>query len=103
MVEQGAQSEQGSRRGLPPRTQVPPDGSVSPLPQPRHPSPPPLRPNALRTVAVVTGCWAVALVVLLAFRGYLEPADRWWTWVCVVGVALGLVGIGYFARSPYRH
>ena len=73
-----------------------------PEPRPRHPSPPPLRPNALLTVGVLTLLWLVALVVLLVLRGHLEPQDRWWVWVCVAGVVLGLIGIGYFARSPYR-
>ncbi|MQA77865.1 MAG: DUF2530 domain-containing protein [Streptosporangiales bacterium] len=68
----------------------------------RHPSPPPLRPNALLTVAVITVLWVIALVALLVFRGQLDGADRWWTWVCVAGIALGLIAIGYFARSPYR-
>lgn len=70
--------------------------------RPRHPSPPPLRPNALLTVVILTALWVVGLVALLIFGDLLAPADRWWRWVCVAGIALGLIGIGYFARSPFR-
>ncbi|MQA03965.1 MAG: DUF2530 domain-containing protein [Streptosporangiales bacterium] len=73
-----------------------------PDPRPRHSSPPPLRPNALLTVAIITLLWIVALVVLLVFGHLLPVDDRWWRWVCVAGIALGLIGIGYFARSPFR-
>lgn len=61
-----------------------------------------MRPNALLTVAVITALWVVALIALLVFRGHLAEADRWWTWVCVAGIVLGLIAIGYFARSPFR-
>lgn len=70
--------------------------------RPRHPSPPPLRPNALATVAVITVLWVVALVVLLVFDDLLSPSEHWWRWVCVAGIALGFVGMAYFARSPFR-
>lgn len=75
------------------------------MPEPRSPhrSPPPLRPNALLTVAIITALWVVALVALLVFDGLLSPKEDWWRWVCVAGIGLGLVGIGYFARSPFRH
>ncbi|MGH3097675.1 MAG: DUF2530 domain-containing protein [Streptosporangiales bacterium] len=73
------------------------------MPRKVHSSPPPLKPNGLLTVGVITACWVVALAVLFFCRDYLDPQDRWWTWVCVAGVVLGVVGMGYFFRSPYKH
>lgn len=43
-----------------------------------------------------TGLWAVALVVVLIVGP--PAADRWWLWVCVVGVGIGLFGVWYIPR-----
>jgi H+/Cl- antiporter ClcA len=64
--------------------------------RPRRPDPPPLETDDVRIAAVGTGAWAVALVVLLLI-GLPEP-DRWWLWVCVVGIAIGLFGVWYIPR-----
>jgi hypothetical protein len=45
--------------------------------------------------AVITAAWAVALVVMLIVRDKLAPADRWWFWVPVAGLCLGLFGLVY--------
>lgn len=44
--------------------------------------------------------WAVALVVLLVMKDSLDPGDRWWVWVCVVGFLLGVAALVYI---PYLH
>ncbi|PRY00650.1 uncharacterized protein DUF2530 [Allonocardiopsis opalescens] len=42
--------------------------------------------------------WAAALVVLLLRGDSLAEQDRWWIWVCVTGLALGLFAILYIPR-----
>ena len=37
----------------------------------------------------------MALIVLLIVRDQLAPADRWWIWVAVAGLCLGLFGLAY--------
>ncbi len=39
--------------------------------------------------------WAVALIVLVAVRDELAPADRWWIWVAAFGCFMGLFGLVY--------
>ena len=41
---------------------------------------------------------AVALIVLLAVRSQLPGQDRWWIWVAVAGVGVGLFGLWYTPR-----
>jgi fatty acid desaturase len=62
----------------------------------RRPDPEPLQTNDVLIAGVGTAAWAVALVVLLVIG--LPPADRWWLWVCVCGVASGLFGLWYVPR-----
>lgn len=64
--------------------------------RPRRPEPPPLQTKDVLSALVGTGAWAVALLVLL-FIGLPEP-DRWWLWVCVVGMGIGLFGVWYIPR-----
>lgn len=59
------------------------------------PIPPPLEGNDQLITAVITGGWAVALIVILILRGHLAPADRWWIWVPVAGTATGLFGLAF--------
>lgn len=77
---------------------------------PRRPVPPPLEGDDRLITSVITAAWAVALVVLLIVRHQLAPADRWWVWVPVGGVCLGLFGLAYVpylkrsrARAAQRH
>ena len=59
----------------------------------------PLRTNDVRTVAIGTVLWAVALVALLPFRSRLEDHGvLWWIPACACGVALGFVGLAYTRR-----
>jgi Protein of unknown function (DUF2530) len=60
-----------------------------------RPAPPPLEGSDRLITGVITAAWAVALIVLLVVRSDLAPADRWWVWVPVGGVCLGLFGLGY--------
>ena len=45
--------------------------------------------------AVITGGWAVALVVLLIAGDALPAGSRWWLWTCLAGLVMGLFGLWY--------
>ncbi|XRQ11243.1 DUF2530 domain-containing protein [Actinomadura welshii] len=63
---------------------------------PRRPDPPPMQTNDVRIAAAGTAAWAVALVVLLIVG--LPSDDRWWLWVCVAGIGIGLFAVWYVPR-----
>ena len=65
---------------------------------PLHPPPAPLEANDQLVTATITAAWAVALVVLLILRNQIPPSERWWIWVCVAGVAMGLFALWYVPR-----
>ena len=59
----------------------------------------PLDVDGVRTVAVGTGLWLLAFVLLLPFYGRLEETDRlWWLWTCLAGFGLGVLGWDYCRR-----
>ena len=62
---------------------------------PLRPAPPPFEGDDRLITAVITGGFAIALIVLLAVRGQLPDADRWWIWVAAVGTGMGLFGLVY--------
>jgi Protein of unknown function (DUF2530) len=62
---------------------------------PLRPAPPPLEGDDRLITGVITAGFAIALVVLLALRGQLPAADRWWIWVAALGTVMGLFGFGY--------
>jgi hypothetical protein len=62
---------------------------------PLRPAPPPLEGDDRIITGVITAGFAIALIVLLALRGQLPAADRWWIWVAALGTAMGLFGLGY--------
>lgn len=67
--------------------------------EPRRPDPPPYESDDVRTVAIGTILWGVALVALLPFWGRLDDAGRlWWIPTCASGLALGFVGLAYTRR-----
>lgn len=68
--------------------------------RPRKPDPEVLEGDYRIPAAVGSLGWAVALVVLLVFNDALAPDDRWWIWVCVVGMLLGLIALVYI---PFLH
>jgi hypothetical protein len=61
------------------------------VPVPSRPAPPPLRVDTARVVLFGTALWAVAFVVLLILG---DRVDRMWTWTCVAGIALAVIGLG---------
>lgn len=63
--------------------------------RPSLPSPPPLEGNDQLIATVLTAGWAVALVVLLVVRDRLAPANRWWVWVAVAGLGIGVFALFY--------
>jgi uncharacterized membrane protein len=65
-------------------------------PRPRRPSPPPIETNETLVAVVGTAAWAIAFVVLLLVG--LPSHNRWWLWVCVAGVAVGLFALWYVPR-----
>ncbi len=63
----------------------------------------PLDVDGVRTVAVGTGLWLAAFVVLLPFAGRLADAGRlWWLWTCLAGFGLGIIGWDYCRRRRNR-
>ena len=47
--------------------------------------------------------WALGLLGTLLFRDSLVAAGNgWWSWTCLAGVLIGLIGVGFFARRERR-
>jgi Protein of unknown function (DUF2530) len=65
---------------------------------PRRPAPPPLEGNDRLVTAIITGAWAVAVIVMLIVRDRLPAGDRWWLWVCVAGLGQGIFALWYVPR-----
>jgi hypothetical protein len=64
----------------------------------------PLDVDGVRTVAIGTGLWLLAFVLLLPFYGRLEDDHRlWWLWTCLAGFGLGLLGWDFCRRRRNRH
>jgi drug/metabolite transporter (DMT)-like permease len=63
-----------------------------------RPAPPPLEASDQLVTAVISAAWAIALVTLLILRGHLPPGERWWVWVCALGLCMGLFGLWYVPR-----
>ncbi|MFC7326467.1 DUF2530 domain-containing protein [Marinactinospora rubrisoli] len=66
--------------------------------KPRRPAPDVMETDYRVPTAAGSVAWAVALVVLVAMGDRLPAADRWWMWVCVVGIALGVFAYLYIPR-----
>lgn len=60
--------------------------------------PPPLEANDQLVTLVITGGWAVALIVVLAVRENIPADARWWIWTCVAGLVMGVFGLWYVPR-----
>ncbi len=61
------------------------------MPRPVKQAPPPLRVDTARVVLAGTAVWVVALVVVLLLG---DRVDRVWTWTCLAGIALAVIGLG---------
>ncbi len=99
MTDQPAPDEAASDEAAPEAAAAPAGKRVL-----REPPEPP-QADAVVPVTVGTALWAVAFLVLLAFRDQLAEADNsWWLAVCATGFALGLLGIWYVRRrrEAYR-
>jgi type VI protein secretion system component VasK len=66
--------------------------------QTRRPAPPPLEANDALVTAVITACWAVALIVLLIAGSDIPGYNRWMIWTCLAGFVMGLFGLWYVPR-----
>jgi len=65
----------------------------------RRPDPEPVKTDDRKAVLVGLVLWIVALGGLLLFLPTLvDNGLGWWLWTCVVGLALGLVGLLYTNR-----
>lgn len=63
----------------------------------------PLDVDGVRTVAVGTGLWLLAFVLLLPFAGRLAESNRtWWLWTCLAGFGLGVIGWDHCRRRRNR-
>lgn len=59
--------------------------------------------NDVLIVTVGTALFAVAFIVLLAFRTSLERSGHGrWPWIALSGALLGLVGLVYCVRRQQR-
>jgi Protein of unknown function (DUF2530) len=67
-----------------------------------EPPPPPKEADDRLVTAVLTGAWAVALVVLLIVRDSIPAGSRWWLWTCVAGLVMGLFGLWYVPALKRR-
>ena len=65
-------------------------------------SPDPTEDNAFRPIAITTGAWLLAGLVLLLLAGRLDDGQRWWIATCAVGVISGVGGMVYVKRRAGR-
>lgn len=55
-----------------------------------------MRTNDVLVAAIGAAAWGVALVLLLLIG--LPDDDRWWLWVCVTGIGIGLFAMWQIPR-----
>lgn len=59
----------------------------------RRPDPEPLEVDDSLVIAVGTGLWAIAWIVMLVFYDKLDDhGNDWWPWTAAAGLGLGLWG-----------
>jgi hypothetical protein len=76
------------------------DRADTPSSSPR--SPDATEDNAFWPVAITTGAWLVAGLVLLLMGAQLSQDRQWWIATCAVGVISGLGGMIYIKRRAGR-
>lgn len=65
----------------------------------RRPDPAPVQTDDRKPILIGISLWLVALVVMLVFLAPLiDSGNSWLLWTCVVGLALGLLGLLYTNR-----
>jgi hypothetical protein len=70
----------------------------------RRPDPAPVPTDDRKAMLVGITLWLIALATLLVLLPQVTAAGLgWWLWVCVAGIALGIIGILYtHARGGRR-
>ncbi|MCH8612064.1 DUF2530 domain-containing protein [Arsenicicoccus dermatophilus] len=63
---------------------------------------PVVRVRTDRVVVLGLWLWAVALVVILLVPGFHAQGRSWWPYVCVAGLAIGVVGYWYVRSGRAR-
>lgn len=63
------------------------------------PKPEPLHTDTPRIILIGTAIWALALVVVLLVPTLHSGSRHWWSWTCLAGVVLGLLGFAYVRRG----
>ncbi len=58
----------------------------------------PVADDGVRAAQVGTALWALTGGVLWLQRASLPDSDRWWALACGVGLVIGLIEWGIFAR-----
>jgi hypothetical protein len=66
------------------------------MPKPEKPNVEPVEVDARPVIAVGTGLWLVALILLATVfhQDLVRHHTTWWIWACGVGAVLG--GYGYY-------
>ncbi len=59
--------------------------------------------DGILPVAIGTGAWAIALVVLLILRPSVAQVDDLWIAIAAVGLLTGLLGLLFLRRRRRRH
>lgn len=60
----------------------------------RRPDPEPLKTDDTKVFVAGTAVWAALLVATWIGHDWITAhGNQWWSWTCVAGIALGLVGL----------
>ena len=69
------------------------------MPAPRRTDPEPFETDDVKVVTLGTALWVLALLASLVLRDRLaEGNNEGWTWICLAGAFLGLIGVRYVRR-----
>ncbi len=67
----------------------------------RRPDPAPVKTDDRKAILIGIGLWVLGLALVIGFLAPLTAAGAaWWLWVCVAGLALGIIGLLY---THWRH
>ena len=68
----------------------------------RRPDPPPKETDDVRLVALGTAGWLLGFVVLMVMEVAGRDVHDWWWQMCLVGAALGVLGVRASRRRRDR-